>query len=227
MKILVVEDNKRLASFLVRAFTEEGYTVDQVGDGQSAVQQISVIPYDLVVLDRMLPGLEGLIVCKQVRERGNNVPILVLTARNEVGERIEGLDTGADDYLAKPFDLGELLARARALLRRGAGDPILRVGPLVINRAQRWVQIGDRQVELTAREVALLEHLARAAGRDVPRMELLAKVWQANFDPASNVVDVQVKSLRDKLGDNGKMIETVRGVGYRLVVETSEPTSGD
>lgn len=220
VKILVVEDNKKLASFLVRAFSEEGFVVDQVGDGAAALQQIHSLPYDLIVLDWMLPELDGLSVCREARARGSRVPILMLTARTDVAERIAGLDAGADDYLAKPFDLGELLARSRALIRRGSGEGVLRVGPLVIDRAERKVQADGKRIDLTPREFALLAYLAREAGRDVPRMEILAKVWEATFDPGSNVVDVHVKSLRDKLGTHSKMIETVRGIGYRLTTGT-------
>jgi two-component system OmpR family response regulator len=221
MKILVVEDNKKLARFLVRAFAEEGYIVDQVTDGAAALQQIQAIPYDLVILDWMLPELDGLTVCREARARGNRVPILMLTARTDVPEKIAGLDAGADDYLAKPFDLGELLARSRALVRRGVGDSVLRVGPLVVDRAERRATLDGKRVDLTPREFTLLAYLAREAGRDVPRMEILAKVWETSFDPGSNVVDVHVKSLRDKLGAHARMIETVRGVGYRIVAPSN------
>jgi len=217
MKILVVEDNKKLASFLSRAFTEEGYAVDVVGTGVTAVQQIQALPYDLVVLDWMLPEMDGLAVCREVRQKGSHVPILMLTARAEVPERIAGLDAGADDYLAKPFDLGELLARVRALGRRAShAESHLRVGQLVVDRSERRATIDGRRLELTPREFALLAYLAREAGRVVPRTELLAKVWETSFDPASNVVEVHMKNVRDKLGPHAALIETVRGVGYRL-----------
>jgi two-component system OmpR family response regulator len=218
MKILVVEDNRKVARLLVRALSEEGYTVDQVADGPTALQQIQTVPYDLVVLDWMLPGLDGLSVCREVRSRGSTIPILMLTARSEVSERIAGLDAGADDYLPKPFDLGEFLARTRALSRRAvSGEPVLRVGPLVVDRAERRLLVDGKRTDLTPREFALLAYLAREAGRVVPRSELLAKVWELSFDPGSNVVEVHIKHLREKLGDHGRMIETVRGVGYRLV----------
>lgn len=217
MKILVVEDNKKLASFLSRAFVEEGYAVDVVGDGVTAIQQIQSLPYDLVVLDWMLPEADGLSVCRTIRQKGNQVPILMVTARAEVCERVAGLDAGADDYLAKPFDLSELLARVRALGRRAAvADPILRVGQLIVDRAERRASIDGRKLDLTPREFALLAYLTRQAGRIVPRTELLAKVWETNFDPGSNVVEAHVKNLREKLADHAALIETIRGVGYRL-----------
>jgi two-component system, OmpR family, response regulator len=215
MKLLVVEDNPKLARFLVRAFAEEGFVVDQVSDGAAAVEQILRLPYDLVVLDWMLPELDGLSVCRGVRARGARVPILMLTARGEVPERIAGLDAGADDYLAKPFDLGELLARCRALLRRG-GDAVLRLGPLHLDPAERRATLDGARLELTPREFALLVHLAREGGRVVSRAELLAKVWEIAFDPESNVVEAHVKNVREKLGPHARLIETVRGQGYRL-----------
>jgi DNA-binding response OmpR family regulator len=217
MKILVVEDNKKMSRFLARALSEEGYAVDVVGDGTTAIEQIQSLPYDLVILDWMLPEVDGLSVCRTVRARGCQVPILMLTARAEVAERIAGLDAGADDYLAKPFDLGELLARVRARARRNAGgEGALRVGPLVIDRVERRALIDGKRIELTPREFALLAYLAREAGRVVPRTELLAKVWETSFDPGSNVVEVHVKNIREKLGPHAGLIETVRGVGYRL-----------
>jgi two-component system OmpR family response regulator len=218
--VLVVEDNARLASFLVRALGEEGHVVDQVADGKVALQQLEAGSYDVVVLDWMLPGMDGLAVCRTARSRGIATPILMLTARTDVDERILGLDAGADDYLSKPFDLGELLARVRALGRR-TGQPasVLRVGPLSIDRMDRRATVDGVAVDLTGRELALLTYFAAHAGRTIGRMELLAKVWSMTHDPGSNVVEVHVKHLRDKLGPYGKMIETVRGAGYRLVAQ--------
>lgn len=217
MKILVVEDNKKLAQFLRRALSEEGYIVDSVSDGTTAIQQAENIAYDLVVLDWMLPGADGLSVCRNLRESGNQVSILMLTARGEVAERITGLDAGADDYLTKPFDLGEFLARVRALARRGGrSQNRLQIGPLGIDRAERQVLLNGKRIPCTPREFALLYYLAREAGRVVPRTELLTKVWETSFDPNSNVVEVHMKNLREKLGEHGAMIETVRGIGYRL-----------
>jgi DNA-binding response OmpR family regulator len=215
MKLLVVEDNPKLARFLVRALGEEGHVVDQVADGPSALSQIGLVPYDAVVLDWMLPGMDGVAVCRALRDRGVTTPILMLTARAEVGERILGLDAGADDYLTKPFDLGELLARVRALGRRGGAPKALRLGPLAIDVLARRVTAAGKVIDLTSRELALLSYLVQNAGRAVPRSELLSKVWNTAFDPGSNVVEVHVRNLRDKLGEHGKLVETVRGVGYK------------
>ncbi|RYE85888.1 MAG: response regulator transcription factor [Myxococcales bacterium] len=225
MKVLVVEDNKKLARFLVRAFVEEGYVVDQVGDGATAIQQAQSIGYDLIVLDWMLPELDGLAVCRALREHNVRSPVLMLTARADVNERIAGLNAGADDYLPKPFDLGELLARCRALTRRGAGgEGPLRAGPLVIDRSERRATLDGRRVELTPREFSLLAYLVREAGRVVPRMEILAKVWEMSFDPGSNLIEVHIKNVRDKLGDHARLIETVRGVGYRFLAPAPVPS---
>ncbi len=221
MKLLIVEDSPKLARFLVRALTEEGHVVDQVVDGPAALQQVEAVAYDAIVLDWMLPGMDGISVCRTLRDRGVRTPILMLTARAEVGERILGLDAGADDYLTKPFDLGELLARVRALGRRAGAPTTLRLGPLVIDVAARKVTIDGKGVDLTARELALLSYLVQHAGRAVSRTELLQKVWNTSFDPGSNVVEVHIRNLRDKLGDHGKLVETVRGVGYRAAAAPS------
>ncbi|MBX3216024.1 MAG: response regulator transcription factor [Labilithrix sp.] len=223
MKLLVVEDNPKVASFLVRALTEEGHVVDQLGDGRSALDQIELVPYDAILLDWMLPGLDGLSVCRAARDRGVRTPILILTARGEVGEKILGLDAGADDYLPKPFDLGELLARVRALGRRATAAPSLRLGTLAIDPIARRVTVAGRAVDLTTRELALLTYLVQHTGRAVSRSELLQKVWATSFDRASNVVEVHVKNLREKLGDQETLIQTVRGVGYRAVAPPAEP----
>jgi two-component system, OmpR family, response regulator len=218
MKILVVEDNRKLARFLHRALSEERHVVDTVTDGTTAVEQVATIDYDLVILDWMLPEMDGLSVCRMLRSRGARVPILMLTARGDVNERITGLDAGADDYLSKPFDLGELLARVRALHRRAeAAGVVLRAGPLVIDRAQHRAELERRRLALTPREFALLAYLAAERGRTVPRTELLSKLWDINFDPGSNVVEVHIRHLRDKLGEWSRLIETVRGVGYRMI----------
>jgi two-component system OmpR family response regulator len=220
MKLLIIEDSPKLARFLVRALTEEGHVVDQVADGPAALQQVEAVSYDALVLDWMLPGMDGITVCRTLRDRGVRTPILMLTARAEVGERILGLDAGADDYLTKPFDLGELLARVRALGRRAGAPTTLRLGPLSIDVAARKVSIDGKGVDLTARELALLSYLVQHAGRAVSRTELLQKVWNTSFDPGSNVVEVHIRNLRDKLGDHGKLVETVRGVGYRAAAAT-------
>jgi two-component system OmpR family response regulator len=216
MKILVVEDNKKMARFLARALTEEGHIVDLAGDGAIAVEQARSIPYDLILLDWMLPEMDGLTVCRALRVHHVSTPILMLTARGEVAERIAGLDAGADDYLTKPFDLGELLARCRALHRRG-GDGALRLGPLFLQRNEHRALLDNKKLDLTPREFALLDYLARESGRVVPRTEILARVWGLSFDPGSNLIEVHIKNLRDKLGEHARMIETARGVGYRLI----------
>ncbi len=216
VKTLVVEDNQKLARLLKRALEEDGYVVDVVTDGATALDQLRRVEYDAVVLDWMLPEVDGLTVCRTLRARGNGVPILMLTARAEISERVTGLDAGADDYLAKPFDLGELLARVRARMRRGANVQVLRIGPLLIDRAERRVLVNGRRLELTPREFTLLSYLGREAGRAVPRTELLAKVWEMAFDPGSNLVDAHVRNLREKLGDCAGLIRTVRGIGYKL-----------
>jgi len=218
----VVEDNRKLASFLARALHEEGYIVDIVEDGAVAREQLSQLSYDLVVLDWMLPTLDGLSICRAARAAGATVPILMLTARGDVAERIAGLDAGADDYLAKPFDLGELLARVRALIRRDAGGRVLTVGSLQIDRDLHAASLGGKRLDLTPREFALLTYLVARPGRVVPRTELLAKVWHAGFDPGSNVVEVHVKNLRAKLGAEAGTLETVRGVGYRWKAATCD-----
>jgi two-component system, OmpR family, response regulator len=217
VKLLVVEDNRKFSSFLLRALTEEGYVVDALFDGGSVLAQVEAVAYDAIVLDWMLPSLDGVSVCRTLRERGNRVPILMLTARNETGERVMGLDAGADDYMVKPFEFEEFLARVRALLRRGASaDPVVsRFGALTLDRAERIATLAGRKLDLTTREFALLAYLVRENGRIVTRSELLAKVWQTVFDPSSNVVDVHIRNLRDKLRED--LIETVRGVGYRMV----------
>jgi two-component system OmpR family response regulator len=220
-KILVVEDNRKLASFLSRALSEEGYVVDLVDDGAVAVSQARSIEYALVILDWMLPSLDGVHVCRALRTAGKAVPILMLTARGEIADRISGLDAGADDFLPKPFDLSELLARVRALGRRGQRDRFLEVGLLRIDRQDRTVTYADRDLDLTHREFMLLGYLARESGRVVSRLELLQNVWETTYDPGTNMIDVHIKNLRTKLGEHAGLIETVRGVGYRWQGEPS------
>jgi two-component system OmpR family response regulator len=216
MRVLVVEDDEKLAAAVVRGLRHEGYAVDHVSDGEEALVNAAVYEYDAVVLDLMLPLRSGLDVCRALRERGNPVPVLMLTARAEVPDRINGLDAGADDYLVKPFDFGELLARLRALMRRTPVErsPQLEVGELVVDPATREVTVDGRPVELTAREFAILELLARRPGQVVTRTNLLEHVWDANFYGSTNVVDVYVGYLRRKLGS--EVIQTVRGVGFKL-----------
>jgi len=220
MRLLLVEDDERLASALARGLRGEGYAVDMAADGDDAVVQARVYDYDLVILDVMLPGTDGVTVCRMLRDAGRWSPVLMLTARGGVSDRIRGLDAGADDYLVKPFDFGELVARVRALLRRGAPErpAVLVAGDLEIDPATRSVSRAGRRVELSAREFAVLEFLARRAGQVVSRTELLEHVWDRNYEGSTNIIDVYVGYLRRKLETPfaRPLIHTVRGAGYRL-----------
>lgn len=219
MKILVVEDDKRLASFVSRVLSEEGFVVDCCHTGADGARQGATGAYDAVILDWMLPERDGLAVCRELRQGGSLVPILMLTARGEVRERVVGLEAGADDFLVKPFDVEELVARVHALIRRATGHAKLRAGSIEIDRVARKARFRDAPLDLTTREYALLLHLVYHAGKVVTRSELLSRVWETNFDPSSNFVEVHVSRLRDKLGDGASLIETVRGMGYRLRVD--------
>ena len=221
MKILIVEDDLRLARFLARVLAEDGYTADHCTSGADALLQVQRCSYDAVILDWMLPELDGLSVCREIRRAGLFTPILMLTARGEVGERVLGLDSGADDYLVKPFEIDELLARIRALVRRSTGLGQAVVGELELDRLGRRAVVAGIPVELTPREFALLLHLVHRADRVVTRSELLAQVWDVKFDTGTNLLEVHISRLRAKLGDHGWMIETVRGYGYRLRSERS------
>jgi DNA-binding response OmpR family regulator len=216
MKVLIVEDNLKVARFLRRVLSDEGWVADCCGDGEDAVAQLQHGGYDLVLLDWMLPGRDGLAVCRELRRTGCNVPILMLTARGELSERVLGLRSGADDYLVKPFEVEELVARIHALLRRTRGARKVAVGGVEVDLEKRSLTIEGAQVYLTGRELDVWLHLANRAEQVVTRGELLSKVWQMPFDPGSNVVDVQVRRLREKLGTRAWMLETVRGAGYRL-----------
>jgi DNA-binding response OmpR family regulator len=224
MRILLVEDDAEAAAVLARGLREHAYAVDVVEDGEEALEAAATNDYDALVLDRMLPRRDGISVCRALREEGAAVPILMLTARDALVDRIEGLDAGADDYLTKPFEIDELLARLRALLRRG---PVLRpavltVGDLDIDTRTRRVVRADRVVELTAKEYSLLEFLARHAGEVVGRAEISEHVWDASFDAFSNRIEVYVQRLRRKLDDGHavRLIRTRRGEGYTLSAET-------
>jgi two-component system OmpR family response regulator len=220
MRVLVVEDDAKLANAVGRGLRNEGYAVDVVGDGDAALLQAAVWEYDAIVLDVMLPARDGLEVCRVRRERGCWAPVLMLTARGEVSDRIRGLDVGADDYLAKPFDFGELLARLRALTRRTPSErpARLQLGDLVIDPARHEVSREGTGVGLTAREFAVLEYLARHAGEVISRTTLLEHVWDANYEGSTNIVDQYVGALRRKLEQpfGRPLIETVRGVGFKL-----------
>jgi two-component system OmpR family response regulator len=218
MRLLLVEDDAKLSATLARGLRAEGYAVDVAATGDVALLQARVHDYDALVLDVMLPGPDGLAVCRTLREEGRWSPVLMLTARDGVADRIRGLDVGADDYLVKPFDFGELVARLRALLRRGAPErpPVLVVGDLEVDPAARTVLRAGRLVRLTAREFAVLELLVRRAGEVVTRTALLDHVWDEQYEGSGNVVDVYVGYLRRKLEVpfGRPLIRTVRGAGY-------------
>lgn len=216
VRVLLLEDDQRLASFLSRAFEEEGFVVDHCARGVDAIEHARAGLYDLVVLDWLVPDVDGLAVCRDIRQSGARVPVLMLTARGEVRERVLGLEAGADDYMVKPFEVDELLARVRALLRRTSGFAALRCGDLEVDRVAHQARAAGMPLLLTNREYALLLHLIHKADRIVRRSELLAQVWGLDFDPGTNLVDVHVSRVREKLAERSWMIETVRGVGYRL-----------
>jgi two-component system OmpR family response regulator len=220
MRLLVVEDDVKLARALERGLQREGYAVDLAGTGDDALSQATANDYDAVVLDVMLPGRDGFSVCRTMRTNERWAPVLMLTARDQVTDRIRGLDAGADDYLVKPFDFGELLARLRALIRRGPSErpPILEVGDLHIDPAARIVTRAGRAIELTVREFALLQFLVQRAGEVVSREQLLEHVWDSTEEGSTNVVDVYIGYLRNKVERpfRGKIIRTVRGIGFML-----------
>jgi two-component system, OmpR family, response regulator len=217
VRLLLVEDDVKLAGAVGRGLRHHGHAVDVVADGDAALFNAAVHSYDAIVLDVMLPRRDGFAVCRALRERGCWAPVLMLTARGAVGDRIAGLDAGADDYLPKPFDFGELAARLRALTRRVPEErpARLEVGDIVVDPARHTVTRGGRDVELTAREFAVLEYLARHPGEAVSRARLLEHVWDANYEGSTNVVDVYVGYLRRKL-EPGPSIRTLRGVGFVL-----------
>jgi two-component system copper resistance phosphate regulon response regulator CusR len=226
MRILLAEDDARLHDLLGRALRERAFAVDVVADGESALIEASINEYDAIVLDVMLPRRSGLEVCRELRRRGSKVPILMLTARDAVPDRVAGLDSGADDYVVKPFELEELLARLRALMRRGPAiqEERLTVGDLVVDTRAQQATRGGLPVALTTREYALLEYLARHAGRVVGRAELTEHVWDANHDPASNALEVYISRVRKKLEAFGgdPLLHTRRGAGYLLAADVAE-----
>ena len=218
MRVLLVEDDLRLAAAIRRGLRAEGIVVDVVGAGSEVVPLVRGRDFDAVVLDVMLPGLDGFEACRALREQGDWTPVIMLTARDKPRDKVRNLDLGADDYLTKPFDIEELLARVRAVLRRVERDEVLRAGNLEVNTATRQVRRGTRPIELTAREFDLLEALARNARRVLPRDLLLEKVWSATPDADPNVVDVYIGYLRKKIDLPGepRLIQTVRGAGFAL-----------
>ena len=216
MRLLIVEDDARLASVLARGLRENGYAVDRAADGAAALEHLHNNEYDAVVLDVMIPGIDGMEVCRRLRAERAALPVLMLTARDSLEDRVGGLDAGADDYLTKPFAFAELLARLRALLRRGpaVADSVLRAGEARIDTRSHSVMRGDAEVPMTSKEYALLEYLARNAGRVVGREEIAEHVWDERYDPFSNVIDVYVNRLRKKVGP--ELIVTRRSEGYML-----------
>lgn len=222
MRILVVEDEHKLAGVLRRGLEERGYAVDLAYDGEDGLALAEVEPYDLVILDVMLPKLDGLTVCRRLRVQHHKVPVLMLTARDTVDDRVAGLDSGADDYLVKPFAFRELLARVRALLRRDSlsKDPVLRVADLEVDTVSHEARRAGRPIELTSKEYAILEYFVRNPNRVLTRTQIAEHVWNYDFVATSNVVDVYIGYLRRKLGDDRepRLLRTVRGTGYQLKV---------
>jgi DNA-binding response OmpR family regulator len=219
MRVLVIEDDRKVASFIQTGLEQEGYAVDVLNDGNNAGEQASAIDYDVVVLDLMLPGRSGFQVLRDIRARKATSPVLILTARDAVEERIAGLDAGADDYMAKPFALAELSARLRALLRRGAPrENLLKLADLEMDTIRRTVRRGGVAVDLKPKEYALLEFLLRNSDRPLTKSLIIEHVWDIHFDSVSNVVEVHINSLRNKIdrGFGQPLIHTIRGVGYVL-----------
>ena len=226
MRILLVEDEARMAQAIRRGLREAAYAVDIARDGEDALYQASINDYDAVILDVMIPKRDGFEVCRELRAGGSRIPVLMLTARDAVEDRIDGLDTGADDYLTKPFEFGELLARLRALLRRGRElrPSVIEVGDLEIDTRGQRARRGGRSIELTTKEYTLLEFLARNAGRVVGREEISEHVWDDTFDPFSKLIEVYINRLRRKVDEpfGVPLIHTKRGAGYELSLLTDE-----
>jgi two-component system, OmpR family, response regulator len=218
VRVLIVEDEKKIASFIRKGLEAQGFVVDVSPHGDEGFALATSRPYDVAILDIMLPGKDGLSILRNLRERKISLPVILLTARSELNERLEGLNLGADDYLTKPFHIEELIARLHAVTRRAAGasQSVLAVADLTMNLLTRKVARGDEAIELTAREFSLLEHLMRSPGRVLTRVEICERVWDYNFDPGTNLVEVYIQRLRKKVdGDSPqKLIETIRGVGY-------------
>ncbi|MCP4751620.1 MAG: response regulator transcription factor [Proteobacteria bacterium] len=220
MKVLLVEDDRKIASFVKKGLKEQGFVVDSCDDGDDGYLAATMQAYDVIVLDIMLPGRDGLSILRNLREMKNSVPVILLTARSALNERLEGLNLGADDYLCKPFFVEELVARILAVGRRAAGETLnlTQCGDLVVNLASREVRAGNDPIDLTVREFSLLQLLMRSPDRVYTRTQILEHVWGYDFDPQTNVVDVYIRRLRNKIGGipGVPSIETVRGVGYRL-----------
>ena len=226
MRLLLVEDEQDAARMLAKGLREQTYAVDVAPDGDAAMERLSVNTYDLVILDVMLPGKDGFAVCRALRQTGSTIPVIMLTAQDQVSNRIQGLDSGADDYLSKPFDFGELSARIRALLRRGPAlqDPVILVKDLAVDTRKRTIRRGTRSIDSTAKEYALLEYLCRRQGQVVGRAEISEHVWDETYDPFSNLIEVYIQRLRRKVDGPGepRLIHTRRGEGYRIGGEESD-----
>jgi two-component system, OmpR family, response regulator len=221
MRVLLVEDDPQIASFILKGMKSEGYAVDHAADGQEGLHMAVTEPYDAAIIDVMLPKLDGLSVIERMRKQKVNTPVIILSAKGSVDDRVKGLQVGGDDYLPKPFAFSELLARVQALIRRGSGlsEPTrLTVGDLTMNLLNREVTRGGQKIELQRLEFSLLEYLMRSAGRVVSKTMIMEHVWDYNFDPQTNVVESRICRLRDKIdrGFDKKLIQTVRGVGYAL-----------
>ena len=217
VRVLVVEDQAKIASFVQKGLEEQGMVVDLCHDGDEGYSLAKTVPYDAIVLDIMLPGRDGLSILRNLREQKNNVPVLLLTARDSLSERVEGLNLGADDYLTKPFYVEELTARLHTIVRRTNGQA-LNLLKVHVDLIKREVRRADDRIDLTAREFELLEYLMRSPGRVFTRIQICEHVWDYHFDPQTNLVDVYIKRLRKKLDQpyETKLIQTVRGVGYRI-----------
>jgi DNA-binding response OmpR family regulator len=230
MRVLIVEDERKISAYVKRGLEEQGYAVDAAYTGKEALDFADAAPYDLILLDILLPEMDGLTVCRELRRQGNRAPVLMLTARDTIDDRVAGLDAGADDYLVKPFALKELLARLRALTRRTADvpkSPVLQLADLTLDTLTRRVKRGNKTIELAAKEYAVLECLLREPERVLTRTQIAEHVWNYDVYNQSNIVDVYIKNLRRKIDDNFdvKLIHTIRGAGYRLSVETDHETT--
>lgn len=228
MRVLIVEDERKISAYVKRGLEEQGYAVDVAYTGGEALDWTDVVTFDLIILDIMLPEVDGLTVCRTLRRRDVRTPILMLTARDAIDDRVAGLDAGADDYLVKPFAIKELLARLRALTRRASEQPktmVLQIADLTLDTLTHCVQRGAQRIELTAKEYAILECMLREPGRVLTRTMIAEHVWNYDVFNHSNVVDVYIRNLRRKLDDDftPKLIHTVRGAGYRLSIEEDDP----
>lgn len=230
MRVLLVEDERKISAYVKRGLEEQGYAVDAAFTGREGLDWVETVNFDVVILDILLPEMDGLTVCRELRKRGCRAPVLMLTARDAIDDRVAGLDAGADDYLVKPFALKELLARLRALTRRAADtpkSPLLQIADLTLDTLTRRVRRGDKLIELTAKEFAVLECLMREPERVLTRTQIAEHVWNYDVYNQSNVVDVYIRNLRRKIDDpfDVKLIRTVRGAGYRLLAEGDDDTA--